>query len=93
MTGSSSWTLQNLLNVSEELRRECGAWIVGASLRLSYLGSSLGCILELKEKRGSRRVKREMESRQYSDQDSTLMSGNTLYKEEGRPIPSHAKFL
>ena len=73
MTGSSSWTLQNLLNVSEELRRECGAWIVGASLRLSCLGSSLGCILELKEKRESRRVKREMESRLNSDQDSTLM--------------------
>ena len=34
-----------------------------------------------------------MESRQYSDQDSTLMSANMLYKEEGRPIPSQAKFL
>jgi hypothetical protein len=29
----------------------------------------------------------------HSDQGSILMSTNTLYKEEGRPIPSHAKFL
>ena len=68
-------------------------YTVGAGLQLSCLDSSLGCILELKEKRESRRVKREMESRQYSDQDSTLMSATTLYKEEGRPIPSNAKFL
>jgi hypothetical protein len=49
-------------------------------------------ILELEEKResGGREI---MESRQYSDQDSTLMSANMLYKEEGRPIPSQAKFL
>jgi hypothetical protein len=52
-----------------------------------------GYILELKEKRESMRVKREMESRLYSDQDSTLMLANMLYKEEGRLIPSHAKFL
>ena len=70
------------------------AWpgIVGAGLQLSCLGSSLGCILELKEKRESRRVKKEMESRLYSDQGSTLMSANMLYK-EGRPIPSLPKFL
>jgi hypothetical protein len=67
--------------------------LVGAGLQLSCLGSSLGCILELKEKRKSRWVKREMESSLYSDQNSTLMSANMLYKEEGRPIPSHAKFL
>jgi hypothetical protein len=67
--------------------------LVGAGLQLSCLGLSMGCILELKEKRESRRVKREMESRLYSDQDSTLMSANRLYKEEGRAIPSHAKFL
>lgn len=67
--------------------------IVGAGLWLSCLGLSLGCILELKEKRESRQVEREMEPGQYSDQGSTLMSENTLYKEEGRPIPSHAKFL
>ena len=67
--------------------------IVRASPQLSSLGSRLGCILELKEKRESRRVEREMEPRQYSDQGSALMSANTLYKEEGRPIPSHAKFL
>jgi hypothetical protein len=46
-----------------------------------------------KKKRGSRRIKKEMESRLNSDQDSTLMLANTLYKEEGRPIPNHAKFL
>ena len=45
---------------------------VGAGLRLSCLGSSLGGILELKEKRESRQVEREMESRQYSDQDSNV---------------------
>ena len=45
---------------------------VGAGLRLSCLGSSLGGILELKEKRESRRVEREMEPRQYSDQDSNF---------------------
>jgi hypothetical protein len=56
-------------------------------------GFEPGCILELKEKRESRRVKREMESRLYSDQDSTLMSAKMLYKEEERPIPSHTKFL
>jgi hypothetical protein len=67
--------------------------LVGAGLRFSCLGLSLGCILELKEKRESRRVKEEMESRLYSDQDSTLMLVNRLYKGEGRPIPSHAKFL
>jgi hypothetical protein len=66
---------------------------VGAGLWLSCLGLSLGCILKLKEKRESRRVKNEMESRLNSDQDSTLMLANTLYKEEGRPIPNHAKFL
>jgi hypothetical protein len=66
---------------------------IGAGLRFSCLGSSLGCILELKEKRESWWVKREMESRLYSDQDSTLMSANSLYKEEGRPIPGHAEFL
>ena len=55
------------------LRPRVGRQFVGAGLQLSCLGSSLGCILELKEKRGSRRVKREMESRLYSDQDSTLM--------------------
>ena len=49
-------------------------------------------ILELEEKRESR-GREIMESRQYSDQDSTLMSANMLYKEEGRPIPSQAKFL
>jgi hypothetical protein len=54
---------------------------------------SLGCTSELKENRESRRVEREMEPRQYSDQGSTLMLANTLYKEEERPIPSHAKFL
>jgi hypothetical protein len=42
----------------------------------------------LEEKRGL-----ETELRQDSDQSSTLISANTLYKEEGRPIPSHAKFL
>jgi hypothetical protein len=66
---------------------------VGAGLRLSCLGSSLGGILELKKKRESRRVEREMEPRQDSDQGSTLMVVNTLYKGEGRSIPSHAKFL
>jgi hypothetical protein len=60
---------------------------VGAGLQLSCLGSSLGYILELKEKRESRWVEREMEPRQYSDQGSTLMSANTLYKEEGGPFP------
>jgi hypothetical protein len=29
----------------------------------------------------------------FPDQSSTLMLGNMLYKEEGRPIPSHSKFL
>jgi hypothetical protein len=29
----------------------------------------------------------------FPDQNSTLMSGNMLYKEEGRPIPSHSKSL
>ena len=83
-----------LLPVSSAFPRpHMGHQFVGASLWLSCLGSSLGCILELKEKRESRRVKREMESRLYSDQDSTLMLANMLYKEEGRPIPSHAKFL
>jgi hypothetical protein len=48
--------------------------------------------LELKEKRESRCVEREMEPRQYSDQGSTLMPLNTLYKGKGRPIPGHAKF-
>ena len=39
--------------------------------------------------------KREKEWKQekYSDQGSILMSANNLYKEEGRPIPSQAKFL
>ena len=36
---------------------------------------------------------REMEPIQDSDQGSTLMAADTLYKGEGRPIPSHAKFL
>ena len=72
-------------------RPQVGPQFVGASLQFLCLGSSLGCILELKEKRESRQVKREMESRLYSD--STLMLANTLYKEEGRPIPSQAKFL
>jgi hypothetical protein len=45
---------------------------VGAGLRLSYLGLSLGGILELKEKREFRQVEREMEPRQYSDQDSNV---------------------
>ena len=45
---------------------------VEAGLQLSCLGSSLGGILELKEKRESRRVEREMEPRQYSDQDSNV---------------------
>ena len=67
--------------------------LVGAGLQLSCLGSSLGCILELKEKRESRWVEKEMDPRQYFDQGLTLMSANTLYKEEGRPIPSQAKFL
>jgi hypothetical protein len=49
--------------------------------------------LELKEKRESRWVEKEMDPRQYFDQGLTLMSANTLYKEEGRPIPSQAKFL
>jgi hypothetical protein len=34
-----------------------------------------------------------MEPRQNSDQGSILMAMDTLYKGEGRPIPSHAKFL
>ena len=34
-----------------------------------------------------------MEPIQDSDQGSTLMAADTLYKGEGRPIPSHAKFL
>ena len=46
---------------------------VGEGLWLSCLGSSLGYILKLKEKRESRRVNNEMESRLNSDQDSTLM--------------------
>jgi hypothetical protein len=29
----------------------------------------------------------------FPDESSTLMSVNMLYKEEGRPIPSHSKFL
>jgi hypothetical protein len=45
----------------------CGI-LLEPGLRLSCLGSSLGCILELKEKRESRWVEREMEPRQYSDQ-------------------------
>jgi hypothetical protein len=45
---------------------------VGADLWLSCLGSSLGGILELNKKRESRWVEREMEPRQYSDQDSNF---------------------
>ena len=66
---------------------------VGAGLRLSCLGSSLGGILELKEKESRQKRERDMEPRQDSDQGSTLMAADTLYKGEGRPIPSHAKFL
>jgi hypothetical protein len=44
---------------------------VGAGLRLSCLGSSLGGIFELKEKE-TRRREREMEPRQYSDQGSNF---------------------
>ena len=83
-----------LLPVSSAFPRpHVGCKFVGAGLWLSCMGLSLGCILELKEKRESRRVKREMESRLYSDQDSTLISANKLHKEERRPIPSHTKFL
>ena len=43
---------------------------MGAGLQLSCLGLSLGGSLELKEKES--RWKREMEPRQYSDQDSNF---------------------
>jgi hypothetical protein len=49
--------------------------------------------LELKEKESRRKREREKEPRGDSDQDSTLMEVDTIYKGEGRPIPSHAKFL
>ena len=71
----------------------CGVVVVGASLRLSCRGSSLGGILELKGKSESRQVEREMKPRPYSDQGYTLMVVDRLYKGEGRPIPSQAKFL
>ena len=74
-------------------RPHVGCQFVGAGLRLSCLGLSLEGILELKEKRESRQVEREMDPRQYSDQGSSLMVADTLYKGEGRPIPSQAKFL
>jgi hypothetical protein len=47
------------------------------------------------KKRGNLATRERMEPRQIkkSDQSSTLMLVNTLYKEEGRPIPSHAKFF
>ena len=48
-------------------------------------------MLKVKESRQKR--EREMEPRQDPDQGSTLMAADTLYKGEGRPIPSHAKFL
>jgi hypothetical protein len=53
----------------------------------------MGGILELKEKESRQKREREMEPRQDSDQGSTLMVADMLYKGEGRPIPSHAKFL
>jgi hypothetical protein len=85
------WILSNAFSASNEMIM----WFlsVGVSLQLSCLGSSLGGILELKEEREFRREERKMEPRQYSDQGSTLMLANTPYKEEGRPIRSHAKFL
>lgn len=70
-----------------------GCQFVGDGLRLSCPGSNLGGILELKEKESRRKREREIEPRQDSDQASTLMAADTLCKGEGRPIPSHAKFL
>lgn len=74
-------------------RPRVGCQFVGDGLRLSCPGSNLGGILELKEKESRRKREREIEPRQDSDQASTLMAADTLCKGEGRPIPSHAKFL
>jgi hypothetical protein len=50
------------------------------------------CILELKEKE-SRQKRERNGTKTDSDQGSTLMAVDMLYKGEGRPIPSHTKFL
>ena len=50
-------------------------------------------ILESGREEGARQTRERCNQDSHSDQGSILMSANTLYKEEGRPIPSHAKFL
>ena len=53
-----------------------------------------GSLETWKRRGGTRQLERERRNQdKLSDQGSILMSANTLYKEEGRPIPSHAKFL
>ena len=47
-------------------------------------------ILETWKRRGARLRKIRMEPRQGSAQGLILKSANTLYKEEGRPVPGQA---
>ena len=65
-------TSESCEDIAETLNTRQETSSVGAGLRLSCLGSSLGGILELKEKREYRLVEREMEPRQYIDQDSNV---------------------
>jgi hypothetical protein len=45
------------------------------------------------EREGNYATRERWNQDNMSDQGSTLMLATTLNKEEGKPIPSHAKFL